>query len=52
MMLKAFYTVMLWLSQFEEAIAEATSSNFNYIMHCRERVRYWTRERRLWELNK
>lgn len=48
--LRWFYQTMLFLSNFESSIAEATSSNFNYVMHCRERMRYWQREHRLFEL--
>ncbi len=47
-----FYRVMIWLSEYEQAIAEATSSNFNYCMGCRERVRYWHREQRLFEMRR
>lgn len=50
MILRAFYTVMVWLSEYELAIAEATSSNFNYVLRCREDVRKWQKERRLFEL--
>lgn len=50
--LKLFYAAMIWLSCFESAIAEATSRNFNYVMACRERVRYWQREQRISEMRR
>lgn len=50
--LKWFYTAMLWLSCFESAVSEATSRNFNYVMNCRERVRYWQCEQRKFELSR
>lgn len=48
--LKFFYAAMLWLTEYELAIAEATSSNFKYIGRLKEDVRYWQREQRLFEL--
>lgn len=50
MILTAFYRLMIWLSEYELVIAEATSSNFNYVMRCRESVRHWQKEHRLFEL--
>lgn len=49
-MLRYFYVAMVWLTEFELAIAEATSTNFKYIGQLKEDVRYWHREQRLFEL--
>ena len=45
---------MLWLSEFELAIAQKYSTNFNhhYQCACKERVRYWQKEVRLVEVNR
>jgi hypothetical protein len=48
--LAGFYAAMLWLTEFELTIAQATSSNFKYIGRLKEDVRYWQREQRLFEL--
>jgi hypothetical protein len=48
--LQGFYAAMLWLTEFELAIAQATSTNFKYIGRLKEDVRYWQREQRLFEL--
>lgn len=48
--LKFFYAAMLWLTEFELTIAQATSTNFKYIGRLKEDVRYWQREQRLFEL--
>lgn len=52
MILRTFYAAMLWLTAFELAIAEATSTNFKYIGQLKEDVRYWHREQRLFELRR
>jgi hypothetical protein len=50
LILSWFYRAMVVLSEYELAIAEATSSNFNYVMRCREDLRSWQKELRLFEL--
>lgn len=52
MIVSYFNRVMLFLSEMEYYIAEATSSNFTYICNARERARYWAKEVRLTEINK
>lgn len=52
MILRTFYAAMLWLTEFELAIAEATSTNFKYIGRLKEDVRHWHREQRLFELRR
>lgn len=47
-----FYVAMVWFSEYERVIAEATSRNFNYVMRCREDARKWQKERRLFELRR
>lgn len=42
---RLFVTVMLALTQFELAIAEATSSNINYIRRLRADEIHWATER-------
>lgn len=49
-MLHYFYSAMIWLTEFELAIAQATSANFKCIGQLKEDVRYWQREQRLFEL--
>lgn len=48
--LEFFYVAMIWLTEFELVIAQATSSNFKYIGQLKEQARYWQREQRLFEL--
>lgn len=43
---------MLWLSEFELAIAQKYSTNFKYMTNCKERVHYWQKEVRLVEVNR
>lgn len=47
-----FYAAMRWLSEFEYAVAEATSTNFTYVARCREDARNWAKEQRLFELRR
>ncbi len=49
-MLRYFYSAMIWLTEFELAIAETTSTNFKYIGQLKDDVRCWHREQRLFEL--
>lgn len=51
-MLHYFYSAMIWLTEFELAIAQATSTNFKYLGRLREDARYWQREQRLFELRR
>lgn len=51
-LIEATCRAMLWLSEFELAIAQKYSTNFNYQCTCKERVRYWEKEVRLMEVNK
>jgi hypothetical protein len=43
--MKYFYQVMVWLSEFDLAIAEATSTNTRYIHRLSELLSYWQGER-------
>lgn len=45
-----FYRAMAALSELELAIAEASTTNFNYLMNCRDRARHWQKELKLFEL--
>lgn len=45
-----FYAAMLWLTEFELAVAEASSSNFKYIGRLKADVWHWRTEQRRFEL--
>ena len=51
-LIEATCRTMLWLSEFELAVAKKYSTNFKYQCACKERVRYWEKEVRLMEVNK
>ena len=48
--LKWFYTTMLWLTEYELAIATDRSRNFNYICRLKADVWHWRTEQRKFEL--
>ena len=51
-LIEATCRAMLWLSEYELAVAKKYSTNFKYQCACKERVRYWEKEVRLMEVNK
>lgn len=49
-LLKYFYAVMLWLTEFELAVAEEYSSNFSYLCRLKDDVWHWRTEQRKFQL--
>lgn len=45
-----FYRAMIWLTEYELAIATATSSNFNYLCRLKADAWHWRTEQRRHEL--
>lgn len=50
--LKWFYAAMLWATEYELHIAQATSSNFKYLGKLKADLRYWQGEQRKFEMQR